>query len=307
MHAQRQNFAIPARLNLLVLVAAATASAGLLAAASHASHWAWQWAAAAGFSFTANTLFSLMHEAVHGLLHPRPSINRWGGRFAAAFFPTSFSLQRGFHLTHHRNNRSPLERFDYIEPGDIAWLKRAQWYAILTGLYWLVTVFGLLIYLIAPILLRLPVLRRAVSRTAHQTSSRAYLAVFDDTDPRVARAELLGSLAIQLLLFFALDLNVAGWLLCYAAFAINWSALQYADHAFSPLDAHDGAWNLRVNPLTRALFLNYHFHLAHHRHPQTPWLYLGKLVDPAEARPSFIGVWLSMWRGPRRLNSDAGT
>ena len=112
------------------------------------------------------------------------------------------------------------------------------------------------------------------------------------------------SLAIQVLLFFALGLTLAGWLLCYAAFAVNWSALQYADHAFSPLDAHDGAWNLRVNPLTRALFLNYHFHLAHHRHPQTPWLHLGKLVDPAEARPSFIRVWLSMWRGPRRLDTE---
>ena len=275
MRPHRPDFAIPARLNLGLLVTAIVVSAALLVAASHASHWTLQLAAAVGFSFTANTLFSLMHESVHGLLHPLPAVNRWGGRVAAAFFPTSLSLQRGFHLTHHRNNRSPLERFDYIEPGDIAWLKHAQWYAILTGLYWLVTVAGLLIYLVAPIFLSLPILRRAASRTAQQTSSRAYLAVFDETDPRVARAELLGSLAIQVLLFFALGLTVAGWLLCYAAFAVNWSALQYADHAFSPLDAHDGAWNLRVNPLTRALFLNYHFHLAHHRHPQTPWLHLG--------------------------------
>ena len=32
---------------------------------------------------------------------------------------------------------------------------------------------------------------------------------------------------------------------------MNWSALQYADHAWSPLDVRDGAWDLRINPLVR--------------------------------------------------------
>jgi fatty acid desaturase len=294
-------FVIPGRLNLTLLAAAAVASTALLAVASQASSFGIKLAAALAFSFTANTLFSLMHESVHGLLHRQAGVNLWAGRFAAAFFPTSLCLQRGFHLTHHRNNRSPLERFDYLQSGDIAWLKRAQWYAILTGLYWVVTQLGLVIYLVAPGLLRLPLLRRAGSRTAEQTSSRAYLAVFDDVDVGVARAELLASFVFQAMLFVALDLNFAGWALCYAAFAVHWSALQYADHAFSPLDPHDGAWNLRVNPVSRAFFLNYHYHLAHHRHPQTPWLHLGKMIDPAEPQPSFFGVWLSMWRGPRRL------
>ena len=294
--------AIPARLNLTLLAASALVSAALLFAASHSESWIAMLGAALVFSFTANTLFSLLHESVHGILHPDAAINRWGGRFAAAFFPTSLTLQRGFHLTHHRNNRSPLERFDYIERGDIAWLKRLQWYGILTGLYWVVTQIGLILYLVAPVLLRLPVLRRAGERTAEQTSSRAYLAVFDNTDARAVRFELLASFAFQALLFVALDLTLAGWAICYAAFAIHWSALQYADHAYSPLDAHDGAWNLRVNPVSRAFFLNYHYHLAHHRHPTTPWLHLKALVDPAEPQPSFLGVWLSMWRGPRRLD-----
>lgn len=294
--------AIPARLNLLLLAAAACVSAGLLFMASHSGHWAVMLGAALAFSFTANTLFSLLHEAVHGILHPDATVNRWGGRFAAAFFPTSLALQRGFHLTHHRNNRSPIERFDYIERGDIAWLKRLQWYGILTGVYWVVTQIGLIIYLVAPVLLRLPVLRRAGERAAEQTSSRAYLAVFDNTDSRVVRLELLASFAFQAWLFVALDLTLAGWAICYAAFAIHWSALQYADHAYSPLDAHDGAWNLRANPVSRAFFLNYHYHLAHHRHPTMPWLHLKAMVDPAEPQPSFFGVWLSMWRGPRRLD-----
>jgi fatty acid desaturase len=293
---------IPARLNLVLLGAGASVCCALLYAASHAEGWAAPLLAALAFSFAANTMFSLLHESVHGILHPDARVNRWGGRFAAAFFPTSLTLQRGFHLTHHRNNRGPLERFDYIERGDIVWLKRAQWYSILTGFYWVVTQLGLLIYLVAPVVFTLPVLRDAGSQSAQQTSARAYLAAFDKADARVARLEILGSLAFQVVLFLVLDVNVAGWALCYAAFAVHWSALQYADHAFSPLDAQEGAWNLRVNPISRALFLNYHYHRAHHRHPQTPWLHLPRLVDPAERQPSFLGVWLSMWRGPRRID-----
>jgi fatty acid desaturase len=290
---------------MLLLALAGVISMGLLWGASHAGAWWVMALAALAFSFTANTLFSLMHEAVHGLLLPDATWNRRMGRMAAAFFPASLTLQRAFHLTHHRNNRSPQERFDYIEPGDIAWAKRVQWYGILTGLYWVMTQVGLLFYLVAPVFLRLPFLRRAGSRFARQSSSRAYLEVFDHVDGATVRLELLASLAFQAALFVALDLSFAGWALCYAAFAVHWSGLQYADHAFSPLDPQDGAWNLRANAVSRTLFLNYHHHLAHHRHPNTPWLYLGQYVDERETRPSFLGIWLAMWLGPRRAPPSA--
>jgi len=112
---------------------------------------------------------------------------------------------------------------------------------------------------------------------------------------------------VQVAAFTLLDLSLWGWLACYAAFGLHWSSLQYADHAFSPLDRRDGAWNLRVNPITRALFLNYHYHLAHHQHPRTPWLYLGRLVDPTLLQPSFLGIWLRMWRGPEPLPKETET
>src|SRR5690348_16997085 len=97
---------IPARLNMLLLAGAGVASLALLWVASHAGSWWLRIGAALVFSYTANTLFALLHESVHGLLLPEPRWNRRLGRVAAAFFPTSLTLQRGFHLTHHRNNRS---------------------------------------------------------------------------------------------------------------------------------------------------------------------------------------------------------
>lgn len=113
--------------------------------------------------------------------------------------------------------------------------------------------------------------------------------------------EVLFTAAFQVLLFSMLHLRWSGWLACYAAFAINWSSLQYADHAFSPLDAQTGAWNLRVNPITRLFFLNYHHHLAHHQNPHVPWLHLGRFVGGDVERPAFWRMYLMMWRGPRPL------
>lgn len=304
MAESKPDLPIPGRLNLLILVGAATISASALYAASHAPSWLGILLAALIFSFSTNTLFALLHEAVHGVFHKTKSINLWSGRLAAAFFPTGFQVQRAFHLTHHRNNRSRFEQFDYLHEGDIKWLKIAQWYAILTGLYWALTVLGVAAFLFVPRALRLRLLRARDSQVAVQTSSGPYLDALDALPPVAARLELVGTALFQVGLFWALDLTWLGWLVCYAAFGLNWSSLQYADHAFSPLDPQHGAWNLRVNQIVRMIFLNYHFHLAHHQHPQAPWIHLKKLVDPNEAQPRFLAIWWSMWRGPRPYPGD---
>lgn len=237
---------------------------------------------------------------MHGGFHSRRAVNEWAARLAAAWFPTGLSMQRAFHLTHHRHNRSLFEQFDVLHEGDLKWLKHAQWYAILTGVYWLVAVAGVLSYLVVPRVLRARLLRRKSSQVATQTASGIYLAALDEVDPVVGRLEILFSLGVQTTLVVGLDLSWIGWTACYGAFALHWSSLQYADHAFSPLDAHDGAWNLKVSRITRAVFLNYHFHLAHHREQAIPWIHLPSRVDPTGPQPAFWRVLLAMWRGPRR-------
>jgi fatty acid desaturase len=290
---------LPSALNLTIMLAASAASTGLLYAASHA-HETWLVVLSAiGFSFTANTLFSLFHESVHGIFHANKAANEWGGRFLAAWFPTGLSVQRAFHLTHHRNNRSASEQFDYLHEGDKRWLKYSQWYAILTGAYWAVAVFGVAVYVLCPWLMRMGALRDEDNVASEQTGADSYLGALDALPWLKPRLEILFSFAFQGVLFWALDLTFAGWLACYAAFAFQWSGLQYADHAFSALHVKEGAWNLRVNPVSRAFFLNYHHHLAHHRHPTVSWRDLGRFVDASEPEPRFVDVWLEMWKGPR--------
>jgi fatty acid desaturase len=290
--------AIPGTLNIALTAATVSTASGLLWIASHAESGSWRIAAAVAFSYVNNTIFSLLHEAVHGVFHPHRGVNEAFGRLTAAFFPTGLGFQRICHLGHHRRNRSDVELFDYVLPGESRLVKFIQWYGILTGVYWLLPPLGGLVYLLCPWVFRLPVFR-GESRFAQQTSADAMLSGFEDAPETRIRLEIVFSLLVQVALWTALDLNLAGWGLCYAAFALNWSSLQYADHAWSERDVHDGAWNLRVNRVVMSLFLNYHHHKAHHQHPTVPWLHLPKYVDRAEERPSFLSIYLRMWRGPR--------
>jgi hypothetical protein len=118
--------------------------------------------------------------------------------------------------------------------------------------------------------------------------------------PRRVLAEVLFSAAFQVVLFLSLDLSWAGWLACYWSFALLWCAVQYATHAWTPRDICNGAWDLRVCGLTRAVFLNYHYHLAHHQNPTAPWTALPALVDPSRPRPGWARIYWSLWLGPRR-------
>ena len=273
----------------------------LLRRASHADSWRGLLAAGVAFSFVNNTVFALLHESVHGTFHARRWINEWAGRVTAAFLPTGLGFQRICHLGHHRRNRSDVELFDYYLPEDNRTLKTVQWYGILTGVYWLLSPVACLLYLACPRMLTSPALR-GQSRFAVQTSADAMLSGFDDAPSGTIRLEIVFSLALQLAAAWTLDLSFAGWGICYALFAVNWSSLQYSDHAWSPRDARSGAWNLKVTPVVQALFLNYHHHQAHHENPQVPWIHLPKYVDFSRERPSFVEIYLRMWGGPRSLD-----
>ncbi|MHA6264889.1 fatty acid desaturase family protein [Arenibacterium sp. CAU 1754] len=294
--------AIPGRLNLAILGGTVVILAAALWTASHAQSWVVILLAALVFSFFNNTMYALMHEAVHRHFHADARINEGAGRFIAAFFPTAFALQRVFHLAHHRNNRTEHERFDYYAPGENVLLKRVQWYSILTGLYWLAPPTFAVIYFFTADLIRWRHLFGAKGAWfAKQTSAQEFLEALDDVPISRVRMDILIAVSVQAALIWALDLSLLGWVLCYAAFGINWSSLQYTDHAFSPLDQEEGAWNLRVHPLVRGIFLNYHYHLVHHRDPSLCWTELPDHDKPDDPSPSFWSIYRQMWAGPRPL------
>ena len=291
----------PGGLNVALACAAYAGAASCLWLASRGGALALV-AGAIGFSYLGNTIFSLLHESVHGIFHRSRGVNAAFGCLSAAFFPTGYSFQRVCHLGHHRRNRTDAEMFDYFTPGESRFLKAYRLYSLLTGFYWLSVPTGCLLYLLGGRALTSRGFRR---RVASPMGFEPMVADLEQAPAGRARLEIAFSFAFQVGLFAALDLTLLGWAACYAAFALNWCALQYTDHAWTARDIRNGASNLRVNRLVQYLFLNYHHHLAHHQHPHVPWLYLGELVDFSAERPGFWRTYLSLWRGPRLTTEPA--
>jgi fatty acid desaturase len=290
---------IPWRANLMIAVLALAMDAGCLWTASHAQAWPLILVAALVFSFSNHTLFAIVHEAVHGILMPSRYWNECLGSLLAATFPQAFCLQRAFHLSHHRNNRTDSEFFDAIRTDDVAWIKRVQWYGILLGEYWLRIPVACLLWLLFPGFLLWPHLRDTKRAAVRSWGGYGVLESLSRVPPLRSRLEVIWAIAIQCAAWHWLDLTPLGWALCYGAFALNWGSLQYAAHAFSERSVRDGAFDLRAARWLRAFLLNYHLHLAHHRNPHIPWHDLPKHIDDSRERPTFLGQYASMWRGPR--------
>jgi len=255
------------------------------------------------FSYTNNTIFSLHHEAAHETFHPNPKLNDAAGVLFAAFFPTIFSIQRISHLGHHKRNRTDEELYDYYLPHQSWWVKTYWIYCLLTGFYWAIIPVSASLYVVWPWAFRS---RWFQDGPARWWGFRPF--VRDIAQAPIARVWLEGliSLLVQVTMFVALDLSLVGWLACYWAFGLNWSSVQYSDHAGSPRDVIEGAWNLRFWPVAQWMFLNYNFHLAHHRQPGVPWIYLPKLVRSTDARPSFWAIYLRLWLGARKAPDGPG-
>jgi fatty acid desaturase len=291
---------IAAKLNVAIAAVAIAVAIACLWLASHAPHWTVLVGAAVVFSFANNTVFSLLHECVHGSFHPNRRVNECAGVLFAAFFPTAFTIQRISHFGHHRRNRSDLELYDYYLPHESRWLKTYWIYCLLFGTYWAIIPVAGFIYLLCPFVFRSSAFQNGPARwwgfgefvrdIAAEPAGRVW-------------GEAAFTLALQLVLWHALDLNWLGWLACYWAFGLNWSSLQYTDHAWSPRDVHEGAWNLRFWPVTQAIFLNYNLHLVHHRRPDIPWHHLPRFVSAADPNPSFWSIYWPLWGGARAAPS----
>jgi len=291
---QKTDYPIPEKLNFVILASVIPMIWSTLWAASHLSL-LWGILAAFLFSHLNNTIFSFMHEAVHGVFSENRARNDMFGCICAVFFPTSFSLQRVAHLGHHRRNRTDQDLYDYYLPGQSRTLRNFQLYAgNLFGLYWFCIPLSNLIYLFTPWLYTS---KWFIEGPARSLGFEPYVKDIAQQGIWKIWLECLYALVYQVTMYMALDLNWQGWLLCHWMFALHWSALQYVDHAWSQRDIANGAWNLKVTPIARLLALNYHCHLAHHQHPEVPWLYLPKLIDKSDKQPTYWSIYFSLWGG----------
>jgi fatty acid desaturase len=246
-----------------------------------------------GFAILGNSIYSIIHEAEHGMLHPNRKLNDLLGMVMALFFPAPFHLIRQGHLGHHRRNRSDDEAFDHYFEGDRPWLKWLILYGILTGFYWMIVVLSNVAVLIFPFLFK----RRFFE------FDRPSAAFMDALNPRyfwLIQLEALAAIAFHSGVVWCFDIPLTRYALVYFGFGFSWSAMQYVHHFGTERDVLNGARNLRFIDWIDALWLHHNWHLVHHQRPNIPWLYLPRLSEPyCSSRESLVWHYVCMWKGPR--------
>ncbi len=283
---------IPARLNLVVLAVTTGAATALQTVAAGAESRGSLLLCGGAFALTLVTLYTLLHEASHGVAHPDSRVNRWMGRILGITFGVPFSFYRHGHLGHHQRNRTDSEMFDLYYESDNRLVKILILWSILAGLFYVLFVLLGLALLVAP----RPLIRWA--RGLGMATNAYVIGSMPDALLPSIRGEMVLTLAVQGALFLSLGWRWESYLTLYACHAVFWSSQDYARHAFSPRDIFNGAHNLRRNRLVSWVFLNNNFHKAHHCHPAVPWIHLPGLVTEEEMAPPLWKNYLRMLKGP---------
>ena len=284
---------IPSRANAIIAIAQIAAITTLLVASRHARGWTLALFALA-FAIVMNSVYSIIHEAEHGILFHDRRANDAAGVAMALLFPAPFHLIRQGHLGHHARNRTDDEAFDFWFEDEHPLWKCLQFYGILTGFYWLTVVLSNVVVLAVPRLFDR-------SRFEFDRPSAAFMDALNPAYWKWIRVEALAAIALHATIIALLRDPIA-YVSLYAAFGFSWSAMQYVHHFGTVRDVKNGARNLRLFAPIDAIWLNHNWHLTHHRHPTVPWPHLPALArEEQQADRGFIVVaYARMWRGPRR-------
>jgi fatty acid desaturase len=301
-HPSTTAWRIPGLLNAAIIGAQLCALAACFYLASRADLGWWLAPLAVVFAIVMNSVYSIIHEAEHGMLFANPRLNVASGVVMALAFPAPFHLIRQGHLGHHLRNRSDDEAFDlYFEGDNVLW-RWAVWVGILTGMYYLTVVLSNLAAVVAPRLLD-----RREQIEDRVTVDRPGAAFLKSLNPRyhgAIRAEAAAAVALHVLVVWAWHIPVLHYLALYGAFGFSWSAMQYVHHYETERHVTRGARNLFVFLPIDWAWLHHNWHRTHHEHPTVPWVHLPRVAraDGVTRRAFLPWRYLCMWRGPRKTD-----
>lgn len=289
----RRLYPIPAKRNLLIIAAQLLAAFGIFyAAAQTDSTWVLVLLALA-FAVVGNSIYAIVHEAEHRMLHPNRRLNDLLGVLAALLFPAPYHLIRQGHIGHHQRNRSDDEAFDLYFDDESPLLRRLQLYGIITGAYWVMVVLSNIVVVFTPGLLK----------RKHFEFNRPSAALMETLNPAywaLIRLEGLLAIALHTGVVWGLGVPPLSYLAVYFGFGFSWSAMQYVHHFGTERHVLLGARNLWLFAPIDRIWLHHNWHRTHHRHPTVPWIHLplvGRDEDPD--REFLLSHYLRMWQGPK--------
>jgi fatty acid desaturase len=285
---------IPNALNASIVATQLIVVTACIIACKYADSSGWWVAIGLLFVLAMNSVYVTIHEAEHGVLFSNRALNGFTGSLLALFMPTSYTMIRRVHLAHHIHNRSDEETFDIYFADEPAWWKRAQFFGILTGAFWLTMVVGNFALAFLP----MRWIARSLQRDRQSSTVLAYLQRHNGIRMRI---EAIVAIALHATIVWWLGpARATGYALVYAAFGLTWSTLQYVHHYGTCRDVLRGAKNLRYGRLLDIVWLNHGWHLTHHLHPTASWRDLPRLAGDEErhAIEPLARAYAQMWRGP---------
>jgi fatty acid desaturase len=230
-------------------------------------------------SCTSNSLFAVLHEAIHRSLGPVArlpgiglSTNDLLGRAVGIAFGSPFDFISAAHVTHHSVNRTQVERLEVYEVSLPTGARRSfvngYYFFLLGGLY--------TVELMLPMLFLLParVVQPRLERLFHtdlmvrQVLHRVFRSQRHLRAIRFDAWLIVASIAASTALYGGLWWILALHFLIRAFFI---SFLDYLYHYGSPLGDRLHGYNLALPRWLSPLILHFNYHGVHHRYPALPW------------------------------------
>jgi fatty acid desaturase len=249
-------------------------------------------------ALSSNTMWSLIHEAIHGHLFAERRWNDRLGRLLCVLYGAPFRALRIAHLLHHRYSRTPRDRTEVYDPVRTSRLTASAGFYIqlLGGMYFLEVLSSL-----ACLLPRF-VIDRLLPRLDHAETTGG-LVVRALREPRALREMRFDTFAILAVFGFGAWLyGSSAWMLA-AVILARAALVSLADNSYhyaTPLGEPRLAMNAGAPWWIGAVLLHFNLHGVHHRHPHLPWFALRARFERDGVSPDIdlATCFLRQLRGP---------
>jgi fatty acid desaturase len=255
-----------------------------------------------------NPFWALIHEAIHDLFNSSDRINAAVGRLLALFFGSPFYVLRLTHLSHHRFNRSPLEKGTEIyDPEEVSRLKASfrYFFYILSGLY-LLEVSSTFLFFLPP-----KIFRRMRQRLADRGNIQEKWLAKKFMDDKLVREIRIDGIAICLIFSLSAFCYREHWQLLAGLLTARMFLISFMDNVYhyrTLLHATISGHNLSLPRIFSTLLLNFNLHRVHHRNPTVPWIKLPEVFAQHSERfdRNFFTAAVDQLYGPIPLADLAG-
>lgn len=231
-----------------------------------------------------NSMWSLIHEAIHSNLFKDNFKNKYIGRIMSCLFGSSFTFLSAAHLTHHALNRTEHERLEIVPRNKNIWIARLEYYFFLCGGLYLAEI-------LVPIAFIAPLQKlkgKGFFGMIIARINKNNIKVFIES--LAAIAFLLISAWLykdNLIIFFSI-------LFCRAFFI---SSLDYIYHYGNNINDVNASYNLKLPNILSGLILHFNYHHNHHESPKVSWEKLPEFNINCDK--DYFRAALEVWKGPR--------